>query len=327
MLIGIPRSVFFYYYFPFWSGVLEALKISYIISPPTNPEILKLGLESALDEFCLPVKIHLGHVDYLSSRVDYVFSPGFGRAGKKSHFCPKLMGLPDVVRLKTDNALEFWHDLDDKGEILPEPWWETLLGIIPGLTRRRFKKAWENGQKRQAEFVKLQAKGFNPQEAIHCLTAKKPVVKPEGEGRPSILVLGHPYLVYDDLANLGLLQKLKSYGVKVITKEITPPCERAKPWPAQGKTVYWQLGQEILSAARYYAMTRRVDGIIFLSACLCGPDAITGELLELYMGQEPDLPPLLKLTVDEHTGVAGMETRVEAFMDLMGWRRQYVATV
>lgn len=74
-------------------------------------------------------------------------------------------------------------------------------------------------------------------------------------------------------------------------------------------------------------MTRRVDGIIFLSACLCGPDAITGELLELYMGQEPDLPPLLKLTVDEHTGVAGMETRVEAFMDLMGWRRQYVATV
>ena len=39
------------------------------------------------------------------------------------------------------------------------------------------------------------------------------------------------------------------------------------------------------SAALHYSTAGQVDGIIFLTACLCGPDAIIGELLEKYMAR------------------------------------------
>ena len=69
MLLGIPRSLFFYYYSPFWTTFWRELGVDCLLSPPTTPAILQQGLELALDEFCLPVKVHYGHLAYLENRV------------------------------------------------------------------------------------------------------------------------------------------------------------------------------------------------------------------------------------------------------------------
>ena len=94
MLLGIPRSLFFFYYNPFWTTFWRELGVDCLVSPPTTPAILQQGLELALDEFCLPVKVHYGHLAYLANRVDLIFSR-LRPLGKTRAFCPKLKAIHD----------------------------------------------------------------------------------------------------------------------------------------------------------------------------------------------------------------------------------------
>ena len=312
------------------------MPLEYRVTPETTNPIMEAGATLCADEICLPVKLHFGHLQYLQEQegVDLLFSPGFGRWGRRSHFCPKLIGLPDLVGLQFTQTAVFRHELDAAGRFAKEPWLGTIREIMPTVNKRVFTQAWKEGERRQAAFFELCRKGYLPPKAIEYLCGEKDSVEigpallnlgKKGKGVPRILVLGHPYMVYDNLAGQGLLQTLVHDGVQVFTKEMTPAGEVDKYWPTQEKRVFWTLGQQILSAAYYFVNKRLIDGIIFHTACLCGPDALIGDLLEKYLAREEKAPALLKLTVDEHTGYAGLQTRVEAFLDLLKWRRQYAA--
>jgi predicted nucleotide-binding protein (sugar kinase/HSP70/actin superfamily) len=281
MLLGIPRSLFFFYYNPFWTSLWRELEVECLVSPPTTPAILQQGLELALDEFCLPVKVHYGHLAYLENRVDLIFSPAFGRWGKRGHFCPKLKAIHDLVKHRFPRSIEFWHDLDEKEILQPGPWWKAIPSIVPGVKRKRFRAAWGEACRQQAAFQQLWVAGYNPAEAAARLGGENAAEpgEPEHPSGLKIAVLGHPYLVYDEALNQQILALLHTKNVGVYTKETIPPSARKKLWPSQGKEVFWPLGQELLAAALHYSTAERVDGIIFLTACLCGPDAITGELL------------------------------------------------
>ena len=325
MIIGIPHSLFYYYYFPFWSGFFQELGWSYVVSPPTDHTILHKGLSLTVDESCLPVKIHFGHLAYLAEKADYVFSPGFGKWGRKGHFCPKLAGLPDMAIYKFTNVIEFWHDQDEKKGLTLTPWQKTIKTISPGMPDKLIRNAWKKARQKQLAFYALWEKGYKPPEAIEYLVQQRPVFKLEKEYSLQIAVLGHPYLVYDEMANQQILKTLAESNIKIYTKETVPPSERDRRWPLQDKEVFWPIGQQILAAGYYYATKQKVDGIIFLSACLCGPDAVIGELLERYLSVLKGAPPLLKITIDEHTGQAGLQTRVEALIDLLMRRKNYAA--
>lgn len=75
MKVGIPRALLFYKNEKLWTKFFDELGIEYIISPETNKEIIENGSKYAIDETCLPIKIFLGHVDYLKDKCDYVFIP------------------------------------------------------------------------------------------------------------------------------------------------------------------------------------------------------------------------------------------------------------
>ena len=51
----------------------------------------------------------------------------------------------------------------------------------------------------------------------------------------------------------------------------------------------------------------------------CGPDSLICELIERFYKRQQQIPVLL-LTLDEHTGEAGIITRLEAFVDMLRWR-------
>ena len=65
----------------------------------------------------------------------------------------------------------------------------------------------------------------------------------------------------------------------------------------------------------------RVDGLIFITSFACGVDALMGELLEIYNNRYFNIP-YTTIVIDEHTGEGGVKTRVEAFLDMVGWRRR-----
>lgn len=61
-----------------------------------------------------------------------------------------------------------------------------------------------------------------------------------------------------------------------------------------------------------------IDGIIYLACFGCGPDSMIGEMAERYTTGKP----FMLLTIDEHSGEAGMMTRLEAFCDMLRRRRR-----
>ena len=96
--VGIPYALFFYEYYPLWEEFLSRLGVEVILSKPTNKNILELGVRSSLSDICLPVKVFYGHVLSLSGYVDYILIPRMVCIEKGAFFCPKIIGLPDMIK-------------------------------------------------------------------------------------------------------------------------------------------------------------------------------------------------------------------------------------
>ena len=103
IIVGIPRALSYYKYFPLWKTFFSDLGAEVIISPPTNKKMLDLGSRYVVDEVCLPVKVYFGHVNYLKDKVNLIFAPRVVSVHKGEYTCPKFMGIPDM--LKSINGL------------------------------------------------------------------------------------------------------------------------------------------------------------------------------------------------------------------------------
>jgi predicted nucleotide-binding protein (sugar kinase/HSP70/actin superfamily) len=101
--IGIPRALFYYYYYPLWRAFFNSMGLEVVLSPETNKAILDNGIETTLSEACLPVKVFFGHVTAIADQVDYLFVPRITRVEPKAYICPKFMGLPDMLRARLNN--------------------------------------------------------------------------------------------------------------------------------------------------------------------------------------------------------------------------------
>jgi predicted nucleotide-binding protein (sugar kinase/HSP70/actin superfamily) len=126
----------------------------------------------------------------------------------------------------------------------------------------------------------------------------------------------------DDGLNLSLRDKLGALGLGLATPEDYAPAETESG--AQrflSKPLFWTLGRRLAGAAALMSGDPGIQGIVAVASFGCGPDSMVLELVErLTRRIRPDLPFML-LTLDEHTGEAGLRTRLEAFADLVVRRR------
>ena len=88
--VGIPRAFLYYRYYILWKTFFEGLGCTLILSPITNNDIIDDGKNLSVDEACLPSKIYLGHIKYLSNKCDYILIPRICNYGKKNRVCMKL---------------------------------------------------------------------------------------------------------------------------------------------------------------------------------------------------------------------------------------------
>lgn len=87
----------------------------------------------------------------------------------------------------------------------------------------------------------------------------------------------------------------------------------------QEKTLFWTFSNEVLRTARYFFHNKNVDGIIHVTAFGCGPDFIVDKTMEIE-AKECKMP-YITITLDEHTGQEGLNTRLEAFVDMLKIKR------
>lgn len=317
-------------YFKFaalWITFLESLGVQVRLSESTNKRIMEEGIKLAVDETCLPVKIFLGHVAKLGEQVDCVFMPRVESVRKEEWLCAKFLGLNDICRNLFDGIrlLEFnmcpaqegisqWRAFFHLGWQLSGNGWRILQAYRSALAAQRRYEGW----------IKL---GFYPEQALKRAQQKeRPPARPSAPAKPMknsqaslrIALLGHAYVMYDNFIGMPILQKLQQMEVEVLTMEQVDKATALQLSKCVSSTNYWTFNKEILGAAQYYRQLG-VDGIIFLMAFPCGPDALSMDVAARKLKKQL---PIMTLVLDELQAEGGVQTRLESFIDVLRMRRE-----
>ncbi len=325
--VGIPRALSYYTFFPLWKVFLEQLGAEVILSRQTNRDILDAGIKETVNDACIPIKVFHGHAFDLIGRVDYLFIPRMVSADGRVTFCPKFLGLPDMVRFAQDHIPPV---IDTRFNIHRWPGglfrflWSVAVAIKvknPFLIVRAAIKARVAQKKYQA----LLSEGMTPGDAMEYLfdswkkvnQPDKSTLQGQGPGNDiSIALLGYPYAVFDPYISAGVYNKLVKLGVNVVTFEQIPLQIMKRYSKVMPQNFFWYYSNQVCWAGLYLLDEKNiVDGIIHVTAFGCGPDSMVDKTLELE--SKTAKVPFLSLTIDEHTGEGGVQTRLEAFVDML----------
>lgn len=296
--IGLPRALLYHWFAPAWEAFLRALGGVPVVSPPTNKALLALGQQNAPEEVCLPVKLFLGHALHLAGDCDLLLVPHLVSLEEAAFTCPKFMGLPDLVR----TALPGRRTVPFRVDVRAGRPWEAAMREVAcalGLRGRRVERAWRAAVAAQRDYEEE--------------------FRARGEGGGAFLaVLGHPYCLYDPFLNMDLLARLAAAGHRVVTPEMLPAPAIERGLAELPKALFWSFGRRQIGAANHLLAAGECLGLIHVTAFACGPESLVGELIERTAARHR--VPLLRLVLDEHTGEAGLLTRIEAFVEMLGRR-------
>lgn len=321
--IGIPRSLLFYNYYPLWKTFFEGLGAEVTVSGATTKAVLEEGISLCVDEACLPVKVAFGHVAALRERVDLVFVPRLVSVSPREYICPKFLGFPDMVISCVANLpgiIDVNINLYRRERDLFSQFREAAAPVCRNPLKTA--AAYRNALAEWKRFNKRVEEGMLPDQAFKETgdSGQKPT-----DYRGTVALVGHPYNVYDSFINMNLIRRLKEAGMKVVTADNVPGPVVEKYAGTLNKRLFWTLGRRMVGSAYYFMDSPGIDGIIHVASFACGPDSMTGELIE-RRARRSGRTPFLNLTLDEHTGEAGIVTRIEAFLDMAGTRKQAACT-
>lgn len=326
--VGIPRSLAYFFYLPLWKTFINELGHEAVESPPTSRAILDRGVREAVNDACIPIKVYHGHAAFLAERCDFLFCPRLVSVRKHGDFgtetfCPKFLGLPDMVRL----ALNPLPPLIDVRIDLKQP--KTGLqdaadeiGRQLGNGRGQIKRALRCAQAAQQSFENLCHKGMLVPDALEAVLNGS-VKPPQTRRRQSLTlaVIGYPYVLYDAYINAGLLKILQQEEVNIVTQDMLADREINRQAKCLPKSLFWYFSNRAVYGGLHFMEHHRVDGMIHVTAFACGPDSMVDRLLEIESKRRGTIP-YLAIAVDEHTGEAGVRTRVEAFLDMLRYQRR-----
>ena len=318
-IIGIPKAMLYYSYFPFWYGFFTDLGFEVILSDSTTKKTISDGASLVVTETCLPIKVFVGHVlNLISKGVKNIFVPSIQSIAPKIYNCSKIRGLPDLIRniIKEDiNLIEATLDKSEKNMGLDD-------FLIETASYFNIKDVEKIKQARKAAFVVqnnfnvMVQNGLDFDEALKYAKKGQVLIPPKQEEKPiKIALIGHGYNIYDKRVCMDIAKKLNSMDVQVFSAYQLTLEQLKGGMQSLGSSLYWANQYEMTGCAGHYLQDEKIDGIITLTAFGCGPDSLMLE--DIRRKAKNFNKPLLNLTIDEHTGEAGFITRIEAFCDML----------
>ena len=159
------------------------------------------------------------------------------------------------------------------------------------------------------------------------------------EGRPlTVGLVGEIYMLLEPAANIDLEERLGQLGVVTLRALTVSDWVRLHLFPGPWKS---RDGAMVHAAAKPYLnhfvggegvesvgqsiLYKRMglDGVVHVGPLTCMPEIVAASVLP-QVARDLDFP-VMTLFLDEHSGEAGMQTRLEAFVDLL-WRRRQRGT-
>ncbi len=323
--IGVPRALMYHYYYPMWKVFFNELGLELKISPKTNKKIINQGVKIAVDDICLPFKAYYGHVLELKDKVDYLFVPRFVSLGNNNYVCPKFMGLPDMLRANIKGLPKLIEPVIDlrKG-FMPVRRTANQIGNIFNKRFWEIESAYRKAIKLQNKFEKIQTEAKTFDDAIKIIFNNQnkhtEQIEDNVENKLKIAVLGHAYIINDNFMSMDIIKHLADMGIDVTTVEMYEHNSIEGAAALQNKKLFWYFNRKIMGTA-YHLLSddSDIDGIVQVTAFGCGPDSLVKELIDIK-GKRNNIS-ILNINIDEHSGEAGLITRLEAFVDLLERRK------
>ncbi|MGQ9497330.1 MAG: acyl-CoA dehydratase activase-related protein [Desulfotomaculales bacterium] len=316
--VALPRAMAYYYMYPFFRTFFHELGVDVAVSPPTTKQTMEKMEFCPTDEPCLAVKLLFAHAKELldAGHQDLVI-PCLVSLEPHNFCCPKFIGIPYMVQNALKNGARIHVPRIDmfQGK---KHWQETFVavgrhfGALPHKVLQALDRAWQVQHRFDDALVE---KKLTTVEGYRLLESGRlfDTVPAKALKEPVIGVVGHPYVLYDSFT-LDLLAEFRKYGT-VLTAEMVPAAQARREVGTllEGERL-WNFEARILGAGLYYLRNRLVDKLALVGSFECGPESV----IESYLEEEAARRgiPFLLLTLDEHTGEAGLVTRIEAFMDV-----------
>jgi predicted CoA-substrate-specific enzyme activase len=313
--VGMNKSFLTNTYFPLYATFFEQIGFETVLPEKASRD----GIDQRNAAFCHPAELAHGFFHTLLNAPqapDFLFLPHVRSIPVEngypvSQVCPFVQGEPFYLKTTFQKELEA---LEEKGTrmLIPlldmaEGFYGAKEGLIGaaremGVERTAAADAFEEAVKRQREcFSEMRAIG---EEALQALK-KDP-------DRIGVVLFARPYNGMVEEAHMGIPHKLASRGVQVIPMDFLP----IAPEPVK-EHMYWGMGQVILKAANFVARHDQLYGT-YITNFSCGPDSFVIGYFRSIMGRKPSLT----LELDSHTADAGIETRIEAFLDIVAQYRE-----
>ncbi|SDF15460.1 acyl-CoA dehydratase activase-related protein [Sporolituus thermophilus] len=325
MKIGLPRALLYYYYNPLWQNLFTNLGCEAVLSGPTTKEIVDLGVKYSVAEICLPLKIFCGHVaSLLNTGVDYIFIPRMVSVEKHKFFCPKFLGLPDMMRHILPELAERMlapdiccrrETIEDFGDYAA---FARPLGVSSGVV----KKALAAAISKWTVFRRYHLQGCTIEEALARLESGPASASPPPSRPLTIGLLGYVYNIYDKFIGMDIIGKLRAAGANVVTFEMLDDYTVTENLRPLRKTMPWTFTNKLLGTGYDFFDDPRIDGVIHITAFGCGPDSMLGKMLDLIALEKEKA--FMTIRVDEHSGEAHLNTRIEAFVDMLRRKKMLI---
>ena len=276
-----------------WQTFLRLLGCNVVLSGASTQQMLSKGAALSDNECCLPVKMFIGHAAHLASGCDYILAPRFERLSGSEEFCVRFWGLPDIVRNTFPGTRVLSYNLCDGRDELSA---FLCLGKRLGADRAQALYAYRTA-KRAQHAANITER--NRQRAL----LRKPGLK--------VLIAAQPYIFHDPLISGPLLHALGEQNATSIFPCACPPALCRQKSKQLTHSLYWTMNKEVVGAISL--LRPHVDGVILLSAFPCGTDSLVNELI---LRRVKDIP-ITQIILDGLQGEAGLQTRIECFLDIV----------
>lgn len=293
MKIGIPRSLYYYHYKDLWLSFFNRLKIEVVVSEKTTKEIVKKGIEISNDEMCIPLKNYLGHIISLKDKCDYILIPRIDNYGINNQTCTNYLSTYDIVCNLFDLKILHYN-----------------ISLTNNNTLEKEILKWSNILKRKKSEIK-EAYSLALQDSIKIKRTKElKNLQKLKSNKTKILIVSHPYNIFDSYFGDPIINALKKYNIEIIYSEYFNSSKTNVLAKDISKGLYFKYSKEQIGSI--LMCKDKIDGVIFLTAFPCALDSLVVPLTIRKL----DIPSL-HLTIDEENSTTGMITRLESFIDII----------
>lgn len=301
-VIGMNRSLLMNTWFPLFNAFFHGLGFGVRIPDSVDQN----SIEQKGAPFCHPVELAHGSMgELLQLKTDYIFLPHLRsmplKSGDRSCTCVLVQGEPYYLR-------SAFPELEDRNVLTP------VIHMQEGISQIRsalLKTAAQLGADVN-KAINAFEKAVNEQERFFADIRSKGdefiADLEKNTSKEAIALFGRPYNAFNSWANKSIPAKFATRGITIIPCDMLPRSEEC----GHELNMYWATGEQIIDSASFAEKHPQLYGT-FITNFSCGPDSFLLSHFRKVMGKKPSLT----LELDSHTADAGIETRIEAFLDIV----------